>query len=138
MKKFISITLASFIALSTFASPAAAKDPLVVQAMNDNIIGEQANGYLGFVKPATASQKTLEKKVSEINAGRRAVYTEDAAKPPVSTVDIVGIATAFILIKKAPNGAYFKDMKGKWCEKSDNSRIEQAADNTIIIACAAN
>src|SRR5438445_9933897 len=46
------------------------------------VVGEQADGYLGFVKPAADPQ--LKAAVEEINAGRAALYRQVAAKNGVT------------------------------------------------------
>src|SRR3954469_8319876 len=55
------------------------------------VVGEQADGYLGFVTPA--AEPALAAAVAEINAGRGQVYRETAARTGV-TADAAGQATA--------------------------------------------
>lgn len=106
----------------------------VDQALASKIIGEQANGYLGFVKPAGADQGDLQRQINEINARRRAVYT-DVANKTGGTVDQAATVQAMRQIQKLNNGEYLKDLSGAWCAKSPATKASQAADNSIIISC---
>jgi len=76
-------------------------------------VGEQADGYLGIVSSADG---TVTAAVNEINAGRRQVYSQTAAKSGV-TPDAAGQATGAQLIAKVPGGQYFKPLGGAWTKK---------------------
>lgn len=106
----------------------------VDQAISAKIVGEQANGYLGFVKPATSAQGDLQRQVNEINARRRTVYTEVAGKTG-GTIDQAATVQAMKQIQKLNNGEYLKDLSGSWCAKSSATRAEQSSDNSITISC---
>lgn len=99
------------------------------------IIGEMANGYLGFVKPATEDQIEISRKVNEINAARRTEYAKIAEKNG-QTIDAAALTIARIQIAdKTKIGEYFKDKTGTWCKKSSSSIIEAKEDGTITILC---
>jgi hypothetical protein len=76
-------------------------------------VGEQADGYLGVVGGADAA---ITAAVNDINAGRREVYSQTAAKSGV-TPDAAGQATGAQLIAKAPPGQYIKPLGGAWTKK---------------------
>jgi uncharacterized protein YdbL (DUF1318 family) len=78
-------------------------------------VGEQADGFLGFVTPQTDS--ALEAAVAEINAGRRRVYEETARRNGV-TPEVAGVA-AFKVLRdtKLKPGDYFRDADGVWRRK---------------------
>src|SRR4051794_16051242 len=63
-------------------------------------VGEQGDGYLGFVGDADPALRSA---VTEINAGRKQVYSDTAAKTGV-TIDAAGEATARALIARVPAG----------------------------------
>src|SRR3982751_887767 len=75
------ISLAVLAALAApavaFAQSAAAK-ATVDRAKSAGIVGEQADGFLGFV--TGAADPAIKAAVAEINAGRAQVYREAAAK----------------------------------------------------------
>jgi len=115
MRNFKFVILAA--AALTLASPAfadLASDKATVDAAKAaGKVGEQADGYLGVVGGADASVSAA---VDDINGGRRAVYSQTAAKSGV-TPDAAGQATGAQLIAKTPPGQYIKPMGGAWTRK---------------------
>ena len=77
-------------------------------------VGEQGDGFLGFVMPA--ADPALAAAVAEINAGRAQVYRETAARTGVMP-DAAGQATAQQLFARLPAGQYFKPVNGNWARK---------------------
>ena len=78
------------------------------------LVGEQADGYLGFVKGSADAATTSA--VNAINAARGNVYAQTAAKTGVSK-DAAGQATGVQLIAKLPAGQYYKPLGGNWTKK---------------------
>lgn len=105
-------------------------------AIKAGTIGEQANGYLGFVRPATAAQIELQRLINEVNVRRRAIYTKIAGETN-DTIDKVALLQAYRQISKSNTGDFYKDTAGVWCAKSANSRVTLADDGTISILCPA-
>ncbi len=104
-------------------------------AIKNKVVGEMANGYLGFVKPATPDQIELSRKINEINAARRTFFAETANKYG-QTIDAAAITSALRQIKeKTQIGEFFKDTNGTWCAKSASSVIEARSDGSIVIIC---
>lgn len=93
---------------------AASAKATVDAAKTQGLAGEQGDGYVGFVKPG--ADDALKAAVAEINAGRKAVYQETAAKSGVS-VDAAGEATAKLLFDKMPAGQFYKPLDGNWTKK---------------------
>ena len=79
------------------------------------LIGEQGDGYLGFVTPS--SDPGLAAAVAAINAGRMQVYRETAMRTGV-TVEAAGQATAQQLFARLPAGQFFKPLNSNWTRKS--------------------
>ena len=104
-------------ALLTLSTPAfadLAADKVTVDAAKAaGKEGEQADGYLGIVAGADG---TITAAVNTINAGRREVYSQTAAKSGV-TPDAAGQATGAQLIAKVPGGQYIKPLGGAWTKK---------------------
>ena len=98
--------LFSMPAFADLASDKAAVDA----AKAAGIVGEQADGYLGIV---TSADGTVTAAVNEINAGRRAVYSQTASKSG-TTPDAAGQATGAQLIGRTPAGQYIKPIGGSW------------------------
>jgi uncharacterized protein len=104
--------------LLAFIQPAfadLASDKVAVDAAKTaGTVGEQADGYLGFVKGSADGATTAA--VTAINAARADVYAQTAAKSGV-TRDAAGQATGTQLIAKLPSGEYFKPLGGGWTRK---------------------
>ena len=77
-------------------------------------VGEQGDGYLGYVKGSADAAVTAA--VTAINAARADVYAQTAAKTGVSRDD-AGQATGAQLIAKVPAGQFFKPLGGAWTKK---------------------
>ncbi|MFN7497339.1 MAG: YdbL family protein [Hyphomonadaceae bacterium] len=107
----------------------------VDKAMAAGVVGEQADGYLGFVRPPTAAQADLQRRINEINIRRRGVFN-DTAKTNGETEDRVALLSALRQITKTPNGEYFQDTTKTWCVKSPDSQVMQTADDIVVIRCA--
>ena len=97
----------------SIAAVAANESPLT-QPKAQGLIGEQADGYVGFVTQNVPAD--VRKLVSEVNAKRKAGYQQIAAKQgtPVSEVEKVGGMTA---IEKTLPGNYIRDLNGNWRKK---------------------
>ncbi len=101
------------------ASPApvfaqAAAKATVDAAKAAGVVGEQSDGYLGFVKSGDAATKAA---VQEINDGRAKVYAEAAAKNNVP-VAAAGAATfSSVIMPKLKAGEYYKNASGAWKQK---------------------
>lgn len=135
MKRTIFIGLMVAGALIATSAMAIDNNGPVDQAMAAGIIGEQADGYLGFVRPPTAAQADLQRRINEINIRRRGVFN-DTAKETGETEDRVALLSALRQITKTPNGEYFQDITKKWCVKTPDSQVMQTADDVVVIRCA--
>ncbi|HEY4078699.1 MAG TPA: YdbL family protein [Rhizomicrobium sp.] len=116
MRNFTNMFFAAALVLS--ATPALAdlaSDKAAVDAAKaSGQVGEQADGYLGFV--AGAGDAALSAAMNQINAGRANVYSQTAAKSG-TTRDAAGQATGAQLIAKTPSGQYIKPLGGGWTKK---------------------
>ena len=79
------------------------------------LVGEQADGFLGFVVPV--ADPALKSAVAEINAGRAAVYREAAARSG-ATPEAAG-ASAYInaVQPRLKPGQFYKPASGGWVRK---------------------
>ena len=114
-----SLVLSAGTLLNLTATPAAAQTATEKAAVDAakarGQIGEQGDGYLGFVTPST--DPMLAAAVAAINAGRMQVYRETAMRTGV-TVDAAGQATAQQLFARLPPGQFFKPLNGDWTRKT--------------------
>jgi len=95
---------------SAFAQASSAKT-IVMQAKADGFVGEQLDGYIGFVKADVSAD--VRAAVNEINIKRKSVYTRIAREKSVSVSDVAGISGEK-LVAKAGAGEMVKLGDGNW------------------------
>jgi uncharacterized protein YdbL (DUF1318 family) len=104
--------------LTAVSTPVLAQSAAAKAAVDDakarGLIGEQGDGYLGFV--AASTDPTLAAAVAEINSGRMQAYRDAAVRTGV-TPEAAGQATAQQLFGRLPAGQYFKPIDGNWVRK---------------------
>ena len=117
MNRHISLTAAVLAALAIAPAAAIAMDAksAVDAAKTAGVVGEQADGFLGFVKPS--ADTALKAAVQEINEGRAALYRQAAAKNGV-TVEAAGASayTSVVQLRLKP-GEFYKPANGAWVRK---------------------
>jgi uncharacterized protein YdbL (DUF1318 family) len=107
--------LAISVALATPAFADLASDKAAVDAAKAaGTVGEQGDGYLGFVNGSADAAVTAA--VTDINNGRASVYADTAAKTGTGR-DAAAQATGAQLIAKTPAGQYVKPLGGSWQKK---------------------
>ncbi len=112
------ITTVLFLAamvMSVSLTPASAASALVENAKNNCIVGEQADGYLGIVAGAQASE-ALRREVNAINQQRKAVYADLARRNGV-TIEVTAALTAEKLMNQAKPGQCVRVASGKWVKR---------------------
>jgi hypothetical protein len=106
---------AALVLLATPAFADLASDKAAVDAAKAaGTVGEQADGYLGFVNGSADPATTAA--VSQINSGRATVYAQTAAKSG-TTRDAAGQATGAQLLGRTPAGEFIKPLGGGWKKK---------------------
>ena len=117
MRHDLSITAAVLAALAIAPAAAFALDAksAVDAAKAAGVVGEQADGFLGFVKPS--ADTALKAAVQEINEGRAALYRQAAAKNGVSPEAAGASAYTTIVQAKLKPGEYYKPAGGGWVKK---------------------
>ena len=117
MSSFKKIFTAAAMMLA-LSSPVYAQGPAekaaVEAAKAAGTVGEQADGYLGFVSGSADAATTAA--VNAINAGRATVYAQTAAKSG-TTREAAGQATGMQLIARTPAGQFIKPLDGGWSKK---------------------
>lgn len=107
---------AAALMLATSASGQTAADKAAVDAAKaQGVVGEQTDGFLGFVKGG--GDASLRAAVAAINAGRAEVYRQAAQRNGVSP-EAAGVAAFQEVIRNriAP-GEYYRDASGNWVRK---------------------
>ena len=105
---------AALVAMPASADIASSK-AAVDAAKAQGIVGEANTGFLAFV--SGSGDASLKAAVDEINAGRRDVYGQAAAKNGVSIEAAAGSAYTNIILPKVQPGEYYQDANGAWVRK---------------------
>lgn len=115
MKRYnwISVVFMALLISMTVTSVAMAASPLT-EPKAQGLIGEQADGYIGFVTSNVPAD--VRKLVEDTNARRKAGYQKIAEQQGANLVDVerVGGNTA---IEKTLPGNYIRDASGVWKKK---------------------
>lgn len=106
-------------AVMAMATPVLAADPVVEAALSSGTIGEQWDGYIGFVSAPSAALKAA---VDAINIKRRAGYTQIAAARNV-TVDQFAQTTACSTLRAVKPGQAYKLKDGGWRTRQGSESI---------------
>jgi len=102
------------VALVTMPVGNSARADALDDARAQGLVGERFDGYLAVRDPATpASTRQM---VEDINAKRRQVYGDVAARQGAS-VDAVGRIYAREIVQKVPPGTWILQENGQWMRK---------------------
>lgn len=105
---------AAMLAALTIALPAFAQnDGVVEQARGDGLVGEQADGYLGFT-PGSQISADLRGRVDQINIQRRALYTRRAAERSVTVNEMAAAVACEVFANRIDVGERYRDEAGQW------------------------
>lgn len=105
----------AILAAFLFGLPLRGATPLVEAALADGRIGEQSDGYLGFVTPPSPA---LRDAVVDINIRRRQGYTERAVSGNVTIAEFAA-ATACQILRRLPAGRAFRIEEGPWQRRTE-------------------
>lgn len=110
---------AAVVALGVAAGAAfgqtAEQKALIDQAKTQGVVGEQADGFLGFRTASTGAPLT--QAVTVTNNARREVYGE-SARAAGTTADVAG-ARMFEaqLLPRIPAGQWYRNAAGQWVQR---------------------
>lgn len=110
MARFLRMASLALLAAAPVLAFAQARDPLYAAARSAGQVGEQVNGYLGFVTPPSTD---LRKVIEDINIKRRAVYA-DKAKANNATIEEYALTSGCLLIKNTSPGEKYQAPDGTW------------------------
>ena len=112
--KIAAVLALLFVGVSPAFADLASDKVAVDAAKTAGTVGEQGDGYLGYVKGSADTGTTAA--VTAINAARADVYAQTAAKSGV-TRDAAGQATGAQLLAKVPAGQFYKPLGGAWTKR---------------------
>jgi uncharacterized protein YdbL (DUF1318 family) len=115
-RHIISLAVLAALALPAAAvAQSAATKATIDSAKAAGIVGEQADGFLGFV--TAAADPAVRAAVAETNAGRAQLYREAAAKNGVTPAAAGVAAFETVVQAKLRPGDYYKPANGGWTRK---------------------
>ncbi|MFS0736533.1 YdbL family protein [Sphingomonas sp. 1P06PA] len=106
-------------ALGATVAWAQAEEAIVGQARAAGQVGEQADGYLGFVTSPSAELKAA---VDAINIKRRAIYTDIAAKQGATVQEVAAARGCDQLAKRVGPGQFYK-VGGSWARRDGSAPV---------------
>lgn len=110
----IRTVLAALVLLPGAVAFAQSRDPLYAAARSEGKVGEQVDGYLGFVVPPDGA---LKKVIEDINIRRRAVYAEKA-KAANATIEEYALTSGCQLIARTAPGEKYQIPGGAWVTRT--------------------
>lgn len=124
-RRFVFAGLAAIgLALSATVAFAQAQDTALATARANGLIGEQADGYLGFVPGATISAD-LRGRVDQNNIQRRQLYTRRAAERSVSVNEMAAAVACEVFERpRIAVGEKYRNEAGQWRQRTAGAEID--------------
>jgi len=110
------------VAALALAAPALAQDASLNQARAAGLIGEQADGYLGFV-PGASISADLRGRVEQNNIQRRQLYTRRAAERSVSVNEMAAAVACEVFERRIAVGERYRDANGQWRQRTASNPV---------------
>jgi uncharacterized protein len=125
MKRSIFLFAAFAAFAAAFAIPVMAQqaDTVVSQARAAGLVGEQADGFLGFV-PGASISADLRGRVDQINIRRRGVYTSRAAERNVTVNEMAAAVACEIFTGRIAVGERYRNEAGQWRQRTASQAVE--------------
>lgn len=101
---------------------AQAGDGALTQARTAGLIGEQADGYLGFV-PGAQISADLRGRVEQNNIRRRALYTQRATQRSASVNEMAAAVACEVFQGRIAVGEHYRDEGGRWRQRTASSAV---------------
>lgn len=124
MKRALPFAVAMLAGALLAAAPAQAQNnTAITQALSGGQIGEQADGYLGFV-PGASISADLRGRVEQINIQRRALYTRRAAERNVSVNEMAAAVACEVFGSRIGVGERYRNEGGQWRQRTASAPVE--------------
>ena len=107
------------------AGPALAQssEAAIAQARAAGLVGEQADGYLGFV-PGAAISADLRGRVEQNNMQRRQLYTRRANERGVSVNEMAAAVACEVFQSRIAVGERYRNQAGQWRQRTAGAPVE--------------
>ncbi len=113
---------AGALALSAPASAQAGGDPVIAAARAAGQVGEQADGYLGFV-PGASISADVRGHVEQNNIRRRALYTSRAQQSNATVNEMAAAVACEVFSGRIALGEHYRNEQGQWRERTASSPV---------------
>ena len=107
------------------AGPALAQssEAAIAQARSAGLVGEQADGYLGFVPGANISAD-LRGRVEQNNMQRRQLYTRRANERGVSVNEMAAAVACEVFQSRIAVGERYRNQAGQWRQRTAGAPVD--------------
>jgi uncharacterized protein len=124
MKRALPFAAAVIAGALLLAAPAQAQnDAVIAQARAGGQVGEQTDGYLGFV-PGASISADLRGRVEQNNIQRRALYTRRAAERNVSVNEMAAAVACEVFQGRIAVGERYRNEGGQWRQRTASQAVE--------------
>lgn len=115
---------AAAVALTATVAMAQAQDSALATARASGLIGEQADGYLGFV-PGASISADLRGRVDQNNIQRRQLYTQRATQRSASVNEMAAAVACEVFQRpRIAVGERYRNEAGQWRQRTASAAIE--------------
>lgn len=126
MKRIVLAALAAGALLVAAPAFGQAADSAIAQARAAGQIGEQTDGYLGFV-PGASISADLRGRVNQVNIQRRAVYTRRAEARSVSVEEVAYAVACDVFENRIGVGERYRTEAGQWRTRTATEPAEKGS-----------
>jgi uncharacterized protein YdbL (DUF1318 family) len=121
---FVLAAIAAVGAALTAPALAQATDSVLAEGRANGLIGEQADGYLGFVPGANISAD-LRGRVDQNNIQRRQLYTRRATERSVAVNEMAAAVACEVFQRpRIAIGERYRNEAGQWRQRTTGAAIE--------------
>lgn len=108
------ILAATLLAVTASGAVLAQRDPAYQSARSEGLIGEQVDGYLGFVTPPSPAIKAL---VNDLNIKRKAAYTKEAQANGATVEEMAFRNGCRLIAERTVAGEKYQMPNGSWATR---------------------
>lgn len=122
IRAFATAALAAAVLAAAAPAMAQAGDSAISQARAAGLVGEQADGYLGFV-PGAQISADLRGRVEQNNMQRRERYTTRASARGVSVNEMAAAVACDVFEQRIAVGERYRDEQGQWRQRTASQPV---------------
>jgi uncharacterized protein YdbL (DUF1318 family) len=126
MKRLVIAALAAGALLAAAPAFGQATDAVIAQARANGLVGEQTDGYLGFVTGASINAD-LRGRVNQINIQRRTVYTRRAEARSASVDEVAYAVACDVFENRIATGERYRNEAGQWRTRTATEPAEKGS-----------